>query len=114
MNNSTKNQHPDLGWASGSNLSSTSLTTSNLYKFLNDGVSTTGDASTLKLNSYGRTTDAVIHISGSVYFTQGIYDFSVTADDGYSVYIDGKLAVLYDAVTSARTTYSASAGNKPI
>jgi hypothetical protein len=110
VNNSTKNQHPDLGWASGSNLSSTSLTTSNLYKFLNDGVSTTGDASTLKLNSYGRTTDAVIHISGSVYFTQGIYDFSVTADDGYSVYIDGKLAVLYDAVTSARTTYSASAG----
>lgn len=38
VNNSTKNQHPDLGWASGSNLSSTSLTTSNLYKFLNDGV----------------------------------------------------------------------------
>lgn len=98
--------------ALSSSLSSASQT-SNLYTFLNDAQNT-GDASSLQLTSYGKTTDAVIHMSGDVYFTQGTYDFKVTADDGYSVYIDGHLSVKYDdGNTSAATTSSTSmSGNQ--
>jgi T1SS-143 domain-containing protein len=86
----------------------TAATGDNLFVFLNKG-SSSGDASSLvATSSYGNTTDAIIRMLGEVYFTGGSYTFKVKADDGYSIYIDGKQVLYYDANVDTATKTSDS------
>jgi len=48
-----------------------------------------GDAATLS-NDPGNTSDAIIHMSGYIAMAAGTYNFKVTADDGYTILIDGQ------------------------
>ena len=44
----------------------------------------------------GRTTDAIVRMTGSVYLERGNYDFRVTGDDGYRLKIGGETLIEYD------------------
>ncbi len=93
----------DLGNNATISTSNSKVTTGHLYSFLNNG-SSSGDASSLiTTSSFGKTSDAIIRILGSAYFSGGAYDFSVTADDGFRVYIDGKLVIDQYNKTSTTT-----------
>lgn len=87
-----------------------SNTGDNLFKFLKNGVTAGGDAlSLVATSSYGNTTDAIIRMLGSAYLNSGTYTFKVTADDGYSIYIDGKQVLAYDGNVDTATTSSSVA-----
>ncbi|WP_210467093.1 Ig-like domain-containing protein, partial [Vibrio crassostreae] len=65
--------------------------------FLND------DSSSVE-GTVGAHTDGVVQISGSVYLEAGDYAFKVTADDGYTVLIDGVEVATVDQNQSSTTT----------
>ncbi|HSI43509.1 MAG TPA: Calx-beta domain-containing protein, partial [Methylotenera sp.] len=44
----------------------------------------------------GRTTDAIIRMTGSVYLERGNYDFRVTADDGFRLKVGGETLIEFD------------------
>ncbi|MEZ9597115.1 cadherin-like domain-containing protein, partial [Shewanella sp. 10N.261.52.F9] len=48
-----------------------------------------GDDATSLSNDPGNSSDAILHMEGSVQLDAGTYGLKVTADDGYSVMIDG-------------------------
>ncbi|MCH2242471.1 MAG: tandem-95 repeat protein, partial [Aquabacterium sp.] len=79
------------------------ITSGALYDFL--GRSTSGsDAATLSAtSSFGRTTDSILRMVGSAYFSGGSYDFQVRADDGFSLRIDGQVVLQFDGNQSATT-----------
>ncbi|WP_345014653.1 type I secretion C-terminal target domain-containing protein, partial [Pseudaeromonas paramecii] len=75
----------------------------NLVTFLNDGGQS--DASSLALSDhFGKTTDAVLHIQGDAYFSGGDYRFQVTADDGFTLLIDGVTVLSYNQNTVTHTS----------
>ncbi len=82
----------------------THVTSGNLVKFLNNNGASTDGNSVYATNWYGNTSDAVIRMLGSVYFGEGNYQFKVTADDGYKVFIDGVAVVSYDGNAATVTT----------
>ncbi|MFM2577722.1 Ig-like domain-containing protein [Vibrio fortis] len=52
----------------------------------------------------GAHTDGVVQMSGSVYLEAGDYAFKVTADDGYTILIDGVAVATVDQNQSSTTT----------
>ncbi|MEZ9059811.1 VCBS domain-containing protein, partial [Vibrio pelagius] len=52
----------------------------------------------------GEHTDGVVKMSGSIYLEAGDYAFKVTADDGYTVLIDGVTVATVDRNQSSTTT----------
>ncbi|WP_434762800.1 cadherin domain-containing protein [Vibrio fortis] len=52
----------------------------------------------------GAHTDGVVQMSGSVYLAPGDYAFKVTADDGYTILIDGVAVATVDQNQSSTTT----------
>lgn len=76
---------------------------------------TAGDASSLVTTSgFGSSTDSIIRMLGSAYFEAGKYDFRISADDGYALYIDGQLVVQqYEQTSGATNTNESSNINKP-
>ncbi|WP_374568230.1 Ig-like domain-containing protein [Ideonella sp.] len=93
-----------------------SITTGSLYNFL--GAANAGNnTGTLKAtSSFGQTTDAIVRMVGSAYFSAGTYDFQVRADDGYSIRIDGQVVMQYDAnqaATTRATTTPVAIGEGP-
>nr|WP_159064813.1 tandem-95 repeat protein [Thaumasiovibrio subtropicus] len=67
-----------------------------LQDFLGD------DAATLS-NDPSDTSDAFIHLEGAIYLESGDYKFSVTADDGYAIVINGETVAIYDGTQSQTT-----------
>ncbi|WP_236209959.1 retention module-containing protein [Metapseudomonas otitidis] len=61
----------------------------NLQKFLGS------DAATLNTDP-ANTSDAIVELSGSVNLAAGNYQLRVTADDGFSIVIDGKVVAEYN------------------
>ena len=61
------------------------------------------DASSLE-GSVADHSDGVIKMSGSVYLQPGDYAFKVTADDGYTIFIDGVAVATVDQNQSSTTT----------
>ncbi|WP_268944885.1 cadherin-like domain-containing protein [Pseudomonas sp. KNUC1026] len=58
------------------------------------------------------SSDAILNMTGQVQLNAGTYALRVTADDGYMVLIDGKLAAVYDGITSqAVNNFSFSVAN---
>ena len=49
-------------------------------------------------------TDGVVQMSGSVYLEAGDYAFKVTADDGYTILIDGVAVATVDQNQPSTTT----------
>ncbi|MFC3912264.1 cadherin domain-containing protein, partial [Pseudaeromonas sharmana] len=94
--------------ASAQTLYYKNVTSGNLYNFLHNSGNGHDASSLYATNNYGNTTDAIIRILGSVYFGEGSYQFKVTADDGYKVYIDGVEVVTYDGNVATATTTGAS------
>ena len=93
----------DLGNNSTFSTSNTKVTSGHLYSFLNNGSSSVDASSLTTTSSFGKTSDAIIRMLGSAYFSGGTYDFSVTADDGFRVYVDGILVVNQYNKTSTTT-----------
>ena len=55
----------------------------------------------------GRTTDAIIRMTGSVYLERGNYDFRVYADDGFRLKVGGETLIEFDGNQPPTTrTYS--------
>jgi Ca2+-binding RTX toxin-like protein len=97
-----------LGYISSTQNDFSRVTSGNLRTFLNNNGSGKDGTSLKSTVSYGHTTDAIIRILGSVYFEEGSYQFKVTADDGYTVYIDGVAVVSYDKNVATATTTGSS------
>ncbi|QIR76842.1 beta strand repeat-containing protein [Sulfurospirillum diekertiae] len=72
----------------------------NLQKFL--GIIDAPSLSTNPENS----SDAIIKLSGSIELAAGKYTFKVTADDGYSIVIDGNVVAKYDGNQVPSTNYA--------
>jgi Ca2+-binding RTX toxin-like protein len=98
----------DLGSISSTQKDQTKVTTGNLWTFLNNNGNGKDASSLTSTVTYGKTTDAIIRILGSVYFNEGSYQFKVTADDGYTVYIDGQAVVSYNNNVATATTTGSS------
>ncbi len=49
------------------------------------------------------STDGILQLSGQVYLASGTYQFSVLADDGYQIVVDGKIVAQYDNNQSPTT-----------
>ena len=96
--NATKLDYGNLSNASGLGNGT------NLQNFL--GVNTTTGNGT-KANSLstdpGNTSDAIIKMSGYVNLAAGTYDFKVTADDGYSIRINGQVVAEFNNIQSTST-----------
>ncbi|QAB14306.1 cadherin-like domain-containing protein [Hydrogenovibrio thermophilus] len=60
------------------------------------------DADSLS-NDPGNTSDAGIHLYGSIYLEAGTYNFKVNADDGYQIMIDGNAVAEVDYNQSSTT-----------
>ena len=70
----------------------------NLKTFLGTGATdivTDGD--------FGKTTDAMIRLTGSVFLERGNYDFKVFADDGFSLRVNNKTLIEFDGNQSPTT-----------
>jgi hypothetical protein len=63
-----------------------------------------GKSSELVISNPLSTNDALVHMEGLVYLSQGSYNFRVTADDGYSIKIDGVVVAEVNANQSPTTT----------
>ena len=78
----------------------------NLTKFLGN------DSATLEYKNGTSTqttsTDAIIELSGKVTLAAGTYSLRITADDGYSILIDGKQVASYDSNQSPTTRDAAT------
>ncbi|MBW3696979.1 VWA domain-containing protein [Vibrio sp. T187] len=61
------------------------------------------DASSVE-GTVGSHTDGVVQMSGSVYLEPGDYAFKVTADDGYTIIVDGVAVATVDENQSSTTT----------
>ncbi len=53
------------------------------------------------------STDGILHLSGQVQLAAGTYRFSVYADDGYQIVVDGKVVAQYDGNQSPTTRVGA-------
>ncbi len=63
------------------------------------------DADSLN-TSPGDTSDAILHLEGAIYLDAGEYQFRVTADDGYAIYINGvEVAIINGSQASATDTF---------
>jgi Ca2+-binding RTX toxin-like protein len=77
-----------------------------LYNFISanntDQITNATDANILAGDPYqgtsglGKTTDAIIRLSGGIIVDRGIYDIRVTADDGFRLKIGGQTLAEYD------------------
>jgi surface adhesion protein len=74
-----------------------------LASFLGNGSKATGLDATP-----GTTSDAIVELTGQIQVEAGTYTLRVTADDGYSIVIDGKQVIVFDANQSAGAKESAS------
>jgi VCBS repeat-containing protein len=84
------------------------VTSGALWNFLG-GTQAGNDTGTLVASSsFGKTTDSIMRMVGSVYFTAGSYDFQALADDGFSIRIDGQIVLAHDGNQSATTSQTAS------
>jgi len=72
----------------------------NLQKFLG-----TADSASLSSDPEN-SSDAIIKLSGSIELAAGNYTFKVTADDGYSIVIDGNVVAKYDGNQSPSTSFT--------
>jgi surface adhesion protein len=73
----------------------------NLAKFLG-----TNDAKSLTYttgSTQSTTSDAIVELAGKLSMAAGTYSLKVTADDGYSIYIDGKQVAAVDKNQSSHT-----------
>jgi hypothetical protein len=61
-----------------------------------------GDAASLSADP-ASTTDAILHFNGKIQLNAGNYNFRVSADDGYSIRINGTVVAEFNANTSALT-----------
>ncbi|MCG9544750.1 VWA domain-containing protein [Vibrio sp. Isolate33] len=64
--------------------------------------------STSVVGTVGDHTDGVVQMSGSVYLEAGDYAFKVTADDGYTILVDGVAVATVDQNQSSTTTLHSS------
>ncbi|WP_283105724.1 Ig-like domain-containing protein, partial [Shewanella kaireitica] len=76
----------------------------NLQDFLGD------DAASLS-NDPGNSNDAILHMRGFVELDAGTYGLKVTADDGYSVVIDGVVVAEVSRNQSSSTRYPGEQGH---
>ncbi|ABV38743.1 putative outer membrane adhesin like protein [Shewanella sediminis HAW-EB3] len=60
------------------------------------------DAASLS-NDPGNSTDAILHMQGNVQLDAGKYGLRVTADDGYSIKVDGVVVAQYSKIQSQHT-----------
>ncbi len=72
-----------------------------LQKFLG------ADAASLNADP-ANTSDAIIEMNGQINLNAGTYQFRVTADDGYSILIDGKVVAEFNGNQSPTTRESAT------
>ncbi|MDO9596698.1 MAG: type I secretion C-terminal target domain-containing protein, partial [Azoarcus sp.] len=79
------------------------VTGSNLHRFLT-GSSSSNVGSIESVSGVGRTTDAIVRLSGNILMEQGSYDIRITADDGYDVRINGTNIAEYNGITSTKVT----------
>ena len=65
------------------------------------------DADSLIRNDTQNTTQAIVHLQGKVQLAAGDYNFRITGDDGYIVYIDGQMVAGFPNNQSpTQTTYN--------
>jgi Ca2+-binding RTX toxin-like protein len=106
----------DLGLNANVASGGTGLTAANsaLYSFLSQqgdhstiavhtGTADNGSGGTGPTSGIGQTSDALIRIAGDVYLAAGMYDVRVTADDGFSLRVDGKTVAEFDGIQSPTT-----------
>jgi Ca2+-binding RTX toxin-like protein len=82
--------------AAGASLNSTGNA---LWNFLNtDASSAIVQAGALNSGSsgLGKTSDAIVRLSGEFYVQPGSYDFRITGDDGYRLRVDGQTLIEFD------------------
>ncbi|MBX9901281.1 MAG: VCBS domain-containing protein, partial [Burkholderiaceae bacterium] len=97
--------------ASGSALpapdNASNSTTRALSNFLDQDQPTaivqTGAGNTGGTSGLGKTTDAVVRIAGQFYVQPGLYDFRVTADDGFRLRVAGTTLIEFDAIQAPTT-----------
>jgi surface adhesion protein len=77
----------------GSDFSNNLGTTTNLSDFLG---SDSGSLIYANGSAQPTTSDAIVELTGKVTMAAGDYSLKITADDGYSVYIDGKQVAAVD------------------
>ncbi|PVZ34515.1 retention module-containing protein [Pseudomonas sp. URIL14HWK12:I11] len=94
------------------NLGHYNSSTNSLVKFLtNNSSANQGNYDSLTGNQID-SSDAILNMTGQVQLNAGTYALRVTADDGYMVLVDGKLAAVYDGITSrAVNDFSFSVAN---
>ena len=75
-------------------------TTRALSNFLDQdrptAVAQVGAGNTGGTSGLGKTSDAVIRLSGEIYTQPGLYDFRVTGDDGYRLQVAGQTLIEFD------------------
>lgn len=76
----------------GNNLGGYTSTADNLKNWLD-----TDSSSLLRTGNALNTSQAIVHMQGLVQLAAGIYNFKVTADDGFSILIDGVNVATYNA-----------------
>ncbi|WP_218189112.1 S-layer family protein, partial [Pseudomonas sp. PA1(2017)] len=88
----------------------------NLQTFLGVNTTTGNGAKANSLSTDpGNTSDAIIKMSGYVNLAAGTYQFRVTADDGYSIRINGQVVAEFNNIQSSATatgkSFTISAAN---
>ncbi|WP_394148647.1 Ig-like domain-containing protein [Shewanella atlantica] len=89
----------NYGWGNGNLGTGTSL-----QSFLG------ADATSLS-NDPGNSTDAILHMQGNVQLDAGRYGLKVTADDGYSIKVDGVVVAQFSTIQSQKTKYPGDDGH---
>ncbi|XXF07671.1 Ig-like domain-containing protein [Pseudomonas sp. D2-3] len=76
----------------------------NLQNFLGVNTTTGNGAKANSLSTDpGNTSDAIIKMSGYINLAAGTYQFRVTADDGYSIRINGQVVAEFNNIQSSAT-----------
>ena len=90
------------------NTASGAITSGALYNFLGAKNSVSDAGSLTATSSFGATTDSLMRFAGSGYFSAGNYNFRITADDGFSLRIDGVEVLVLQGIHSVTTITSAT------
>ncbi|WP_375753963.1 VCBS domain-containing protein [Vibrio sp. HN007] len=71
----------------------------------------TDSASLSKSESFENSADAIVRMSGAIELTTGFYAFKVTADDGYSIKVNGEVVAQFDGNQGPTMRHPDSANN---
>ncbi len=75
-----------------------------LWNFLNtDASSAVVQSGASGGSGLGKTTDAIVRLSGQFYVQPGSYDFRISGDDGYRLRVDGQTLIEFDGNQSPTT-----------